>query len=166
MKKNKSQLVVLGIDPATNTGVADTFGERVIWNLTALSDVTYTHPGLPYKAFGDRLNKQLTDRKYDIIAYEKAAFGAIGQGQTSAFHSRIEGILLAIAAVYRVPVLGIEPSKLKKFATGYGRATKEQMVKAAQTDGEKIEESDIADAYWCMQFARRSAEVDDFLENL
>ena len=49
--------------------------------------------------------------------------------------------------VNQIPWMEINPSQLKKFATGNGRATKEEMIKAAGTlIGFKTEDDNIADA--------------------
>lgn len=48
--------------------------------------------------------------------------------------------------LYREPT-SIPPTTLKAFATGSGRATKEQMVKAAQEFDPEITNDNLADAY-------------------
>lgn len=68
---------------------------------------------------------------------------------------QLRGVILVALADAGIPVQIIPPTSLKKFATGYGNATKEQMIIAAKTKSKvEILGDDEADAYWLALLAQ------------
>jgi crossover junction endodeoxyribonuclease RuvC len=53
-----------------------------------------------------------------------------------------------------VETMEIPPSRLKRYATGNGRADKEAMIAAALADGAEPRNDDEADAYWLRHLGR------------
>lgn len=149
---------ILAIDPATKTGVADTYGLRLLWNLDSLA--AHTHQGHRHLALARVLREQLKAKPYNSVAIEEASYGAAGQMRTMSFHNSLMGVILLVCAEQAVPVLMAKPTELKKFATGKGNAKKEDMVRAAKTAGERIIDDNIADAYWVMQWARNKLKIE------
>jgi Holliday junction resolvasome RuvABC endonuclease subunit len=148
---------ILAIDPATICGVADSNGLRRIWNLNAMAPPG--HEGARHLALARKLREVLIDGHYDLLVVEKAAFGAIGQLKTAAFHSSLAGVIVCVAAELQVPVWWANPSEIKKFATGFGNAKKEDMITAAKRAGELIRDDNVADAYWVLKWAEKEVRI-------
>lgn len=120
----------MGIDPGTaicGFGIVDTSGSRLI-------PVTYgtiqTQPdqsdGQRLAAIYDGLNELYAEYKPDIIGVEQLFFNrnvttAITVGQA-------RGIILLTAQQAGIPILEFTPLQVKQGVTGYGRATKEQVI--------------------------------------
>lgn len=148
---------ILAIDPATVCGWADSNGQRGIWNLEIL--VPKTHEGYRHVALQRTLLAKTESVKYDLIAIERAAFGAMNQRRTAAFHSSLAGIITLVAALKQIPLLWANPSEVKKFATGMGNAKKQAMIDAAKRAGENIIDDNVADAYWVLKWAEKEVRI-------
>lgn len=139
---------VLGLDPASSTGCCRG-GRLALWPLA--EQHRGTHPGLRHRALAELLAESLSP-EIKLVCYEKAAAGANNFG-TAVFHAQLEGVILATCAVRRIATLAVAPTTLKKFATGSGRADKQQMIAAAKLHGATTGgSSDLADAYFAYLF--------------
>ena len=123
-------MLVLGIDPGTaicGFGIVDSDGSR-------LTPVTYgTVQTTPDRSDADRLvtiynslHKLYEKYSPDIIGVEQLFFNrnvttAITVGQA-------RGIILLTAKQAGIPVMEFSPLQVKQGVTGYGRATKEQVI--------------------------------------
>jgi len=68
---------------------------------------------------------------------------------------QLRGVLLVTLADMGIPTIVIPPTSLKKFATGRGDASKEQMIEAAKLKtGGEISGDDEADAFWLALLAQ------------
>jgi crossover junction endodeoxyribonuclease RuvC len=96
-------------------------------------------------------------RMPDIVAYESVNRHA---GTMAAhFYGGLLCILEYICLSRGVPCVGVPVGVIKKFATGKGNATKEEMIEAALADGARdIEDDNAADAYWLAKYAEVHAE--------
>lgn len=152
-------VAILGLDPAKQTGVADTLGLRAIWDLDVLS--RGSHPGKYVLKIGEMLNSRLSKQKYEYVAYEKAAFGSSPAHRfTVAFHSNLEGVILSVCAAKNVDVIQLTPTEIKA-ASGYGASTKKDLMNAARIQcGEVIENDNIADAFWAVQAAIQKLRIE------
>jgi Holliday junction resolvasome RuvABC endonuclease subunit len=85
-------------------------------------------------------------RDHELVMVEGLAFDA---HDTSRWQAQLAGLIRATLFDYHVPFLLAPPSTVKKYATGNGKAKKEQVVNAAQKrlgyDGYDHNE---ADALW------------------
>ncbi len=124
----------MGIDPGIGT-VGFGFLRKEGHALRAVKyGVIRTTPGLP---LGDRLltleadmNELLDAFKPDVLAIEELFFNKnITTGITVA-HAR--GVILLAAAHHHVPVYEYNPASIKLAATGYGKATKSQVITMTQ----------------------------------
>lgn len=149
---------ILAIDPATKTGVADTYGLRLLWNLDMLA--AHTHQGHRHLALARALRDQLKAKSYGHVAIEEASYGATGQMRVMSFHNSLMGVILLVCAEHGVPVLLAKPTELKKYATGKGNAKKEDMIRAAKMAGERVSDDNIADAYWVMRWAANKVKIE------
>jgi Holliday junction resolvasome RuvABC endonuclease subunit len=150
----KKQRRVLGIDPATKCGLADTYGMRRLVDLNLLSAAMPEHLGSRHAALLEVIDQQLTDRDYDAVGIEEASYGAGNNMQTLSFHGQLLGVVAAVCARKRVPLIKLGPTEVKKFATGSGSADKKQMIGAARLSGETITDDNIADAFWVMELTK------------
>lgn len=86
-------------------------------------------------------------RTLSVVAWEEPAFF---RGANSIFHPRVEGALLLVLERAGVPYATVHVASLKKYATGKGNATKEEMIAAAGIG--KVSEHE-ADAYHVARWA-------------
>lgn len=141
---------VLALDPASSTGVC-LDGRLALWDLE--NQRPGRHKGKRQRALFELLTETVRGKSIDLIAFEKASTGAGAQRSTGLFHATLEGVILLVAATSGTPVLEVHPMTLKKFATGSGKATKDQMISAALAEGAPVGNySDLADAYWVWRF--------------
>ena len=145
---------ILGLDPAAQCGVAHSDGMCVTWRLTDSKD---KHPGRRLERFRRLLYTAKRDLGIDVIGFEDAAFGS-NNLHTGAMHNELKGIIKLVAAEWDIPCFSWTPSHLKKWLTGSGRATKEQMIEAVSSRfGIKTDDDNIADAITVME--RTTIEV-------
>lgn len=81
---------------------------------------------------------------------EGAAFNAINRADDM---GQVRGILLLLLRQFKLPYLTVAPTRLKKYATGKGGASKENMVDAALSEWDKVMSDDEADAAWLAHLA-------------
>ena len=136
---------VLCLDMGRFTGVAAMFHDGTIGH-DLLQFPKEKHPGESYNKFRltlARLNRNAEG--FDHIVYEEKTFAA-----TSVQNSRVafsfEGNLLSWAALNKIPVQGVHNGTLKKFITGKGKATKEEMVFFIEQMGFAPKDHNVADA--------------------
>lgn len=85
------------------------------------------------------------DQQFDVVFYERPF--ARGMAATRAGWG-LAGVLEAVAMNFQVPCVEMPPATLKVFATGSGKASKEDMTAAAQIMGYDGDNEHVADA-WC-----------------
>lgn len=139
---------ILGLDPAAVCGVAHTSGLYVAWSLTDTKD---KHPGRRLERFRRLLYTTKRELPIDAIGYEDAAFGSNNM-HTAAMHNELKGMIKLCAAEWDIPCLGWKPNHLKKWLTGTGKATKEDMIEAVKSNfGITVLDHNIADAITVME---------------
>lgn len=146
---------VLGLDLATQTGWAyfdDHNRLGGVWDLSPGKDQSR-----PVRLH--RLWRYLNDLNIslDVVAYE----------QPGSLHGAARKILPALQGVAELwafqkgfDIETYTPSQVKKFATGNGRASKEEMMEAAEKEwpGVVIVRHDQADAMWVAELALNRRE--------
>lgn len=147
---------VCGLDIATNTGVAHSDGTLEKWRLNVI--VPGAHPGAKLLALARKLEEFHSSRPFDYLAVELSAMGASNNGMVAAFHSEMLGVAKAFAAQRKVVIMKpFNISTIKKFATGYGRAEKADMVRAAHLQGMDVGcDDDLADAFFVLRLAQQT----------
>lgn len=136
---------VLGLDQATSTGyaIADDTGK-----ILASGHIKFSGDrGEKFLAFYRWLEKIVFDYNPDMIAHERPHFrGDAATELCVGFCALIN----MVATEHGLPVHAVQSMVLKKWATGNGRAEKEDMTKAAQAFVEKKlevkKDNDEADA--------------------
>jgi len=131
------------------------------WALWAHSTTAYGVWNLTKS--GNRL-ANLSDRIHDIaccnpelrlIAAEASSFGGRNPRVQQSLNE-LRGVTRLVA--YRIGAEYVEfhPTTIKSFATGSGRATKDQMIRAAKTMlGVETDDDNIADALFILELAKR-----------
>ena len=136
--------MLLGLDISSKaTGVAFTSGAHVSTSicLRIPSDDSIARAVNQYRALDGMLKGALPD--FAII--EAYAFRARGRAK----HMLYEAGTMCRYALYRrhIPYFVVNPSQLKKFATGFGNAPKPDMIVAAkELMGLETEDDNVADA--------------------
>lgn len=162
---------ILGIDPGTaicGFGVIDVQGSRLV-------PVTYgaitTSPKLTdaerLEILFTELNKIIEENKPDKVGVEELFFNknvttAITVGQA-------RGVILLAAQLHNKPIYEYTPLQIKQAVTGYGKATKEQVIYMTMNIlgiREKIKPDDTADALAVAICTAHSSQGDDLKRRL
>jgi crossover junction endodeoxyribonuclease RuvC len=143
---------ILGIDPGLDTtgyGLIEVDGGRLTVREAGVIRTT------PDESLGSRI-----EQIYDGIGELIAAFGPVVMAveqlhstyehpQTAILMGHARGVICLAAAQEALPIASYRPTQVKKLLTGSGRATKEQMQRAIQTQfnlREPPSPADVADA--------------------
>lgn len=108
------------------------------------------YPGRRLRWWASTYDTILTDHRPDTVAIEgPVTHGRPMDGANALLY--VHGVLRLVAAQHRCRVVTVQPNTLKKYATGYGRASKEQMLAEARRRGCDTASFDEADALlvWC-----------------
>lgn len=146
-------MTVAGLDPSTKrTGLAlpnGTIhsiapptdlrgGERLAWIEKAFIHTMRTNPPAP---------RLVLIEKYPPSLGKAGASTMITIGE-------LRGVLRRYIWACGADELEIEPSRLKRWATGDGRADKNRMVATAVAEGAPVTNDDEADAWWLAHLGR------------
>ena len=145
---------VIGLDLGTQCGYAYTETTDVIgaqtgaWNF---KPKRFEGGGFRYLRFGNALRELIGkgDVTNVVVFFEEVGYhrGADAAHVYGAFYGKLQEVCDSAEVAYR----GVPIGTIKKRATGYGRASKAQMIEAAQTMWGVPMSDDQADAAWCLQ---------------
>lgn len=155
-----SNPTILTFDLATSTGwtryregipFADTFTTKRNKGRKTLPD---DHPGTEFLQFGSWVARLIGEVQPDLIVYEES-FGHWKNILAALKPHGYRAFLLANAAHYKVPVLSVAATQLKKHATGKGNSKKPQMMEAARRrwPSIRIDNDNEADALCLLSYA-------------
>lgn len=143
--------LILGLDPAYTTGWALSNNTHGVWILDA-GDAR----------LGD-LHARIIDMhrqegwRIGTIAYEDSSYGSHNPA-IQASHNELRGIIKFAAITIGARTIALNPKTIKKFATNYGNATKQQMIAACKTIlGITVKDDNEADAIWICELAKWQA---------
>ena len=147
---------ILALDLAAETGFAiqRADGEVVTGVVCFLSTL---NPGSRWIRFREWLKGMIDFEDPQRIIFEEPFIHMkhrSGIGLSYGFKT----ILEMLAAQHEIPCHGIAPTVLKKWATGHGNATKDQMAVYARSMGWQVENHNICDAMWLLEYARKKNE--------
>lgn len=143
---------ILGLDPAATCGFAHSDGVRGIWMLAVNRD---KHPGRRLERFRRHLFTIRRERGVDLLAAEDAGFGSKWEN-VQAMHNELRGVIKLVAAEWEIPIVLVQPSKLKKWLTGKGNAKKPDMIHwVGKRFGVRTDDDNVADAVAVMEFAKQ-----------
>jgi Holliday junction resolvasome RuvABC endonuclease subunit len=140
---------VLALDLATKTGWAMSVEKRVISGTVEFPVNRGESPGMRFIRLRAWLRMHFGP--IDLIVYEQAhhrggAATMVGVGMAT--H------LMSFAAEHYIELMAVHTGTLKKWATGKGNASKEEMIKAAQDRGHMPKDDNEADALLMLAYAR------------
>jgi Holliday junction resolvasome RuvABC endonuclease subunit len=158
-------VIVLGIDQSYNSsGIIVLEGDTIIHSECFKSNKNFDRFGQAYEV-ATHIADLLDIYKPDIVAIEGLAFGM--RGNVTRDLGGLQFVIVAhLQEVKKQPVKIVAPLTVKKFATGSGKAKKEQMIESLpeyaldnflllgvkKTTGL----ADLADAYWIAKVAENT----------
>lgn len=140
---------VVGLDSSTKSfGIALPNGEtRTIAPRAGAGDNARRLNEIIY-----RLDGYLTLHRPDLVLIEEAIPPRF---PTAALRlGELRGAVILRLFERGTPYLEVNPGTLKLYATGHGKASKEQMVAAAEFCGADVANDDEADAFWLYALGR------------
>ena len=158
-------MIVLGIDQSYNSsGIIVLEGDTIIHSECFKSNKNFDRFGQAHE-IATHIADLLDIHKPDIVAIEGLAFGM--SGNVTRDLGGLQFVIVAhLQEVKKQPVKIVAPLTVKKFATGSGKAKKEQMIESLpeyvlnnflllgvkKTTGL----ADLADAYWIAKVAENT----------
>lgn len=142
---------ILAIDIDSLTGWAHSSNISGVWNFKPKKDES---DGIRVLRFAGKLRWLKKALGVDIIVYEAARHGGrVTRGLVT--HSELQGVIKQLSEELRYQYKGYSPTAIKKFATGNGKASKEDMIKAAcKFSGRNITDDNEADAICLLEMAK------------
>ena len=134
MNKNKTEKIILGIDPGTNVmgyGVIRVVGNKA--QLVVMGVIDMRKESDPYLRLGkifERVTGVIDEYLPDEMAIESPFFGKNVQSMLKL--GRAQGVAIAAAIHHDVPIHEYAPLKIKMAITGQGQASKEQVASMLQ----------------------------------
>lgn len=144
-------MFVMGIDPGLRAGIVVLNNDyklvkEIDWSKEPLSKWTY-RLGQVY----DRIRALASDPQMLMVAIEGYSFGS---DLSSKLMGEVGGVIRLAVYHAKLPWVEIAPTMLKKFVTGKGNATKEQMVLSVYRSWQyEAESHNLADAYGLARMA-------------
>lgn len=145
---------ILALDPATHCGWA-TGGDPIVSGTWDCSLKKGEASGLRVYRFRNYLNSIHETLHIQRIVYE-GAIQMPGNRSGGSVQAEMQGVLKLWCVDNGVTYQSYSPGQIKKFATGKGNATKEQMVDAAERKWRRIFQDkahDEVDARWLLLLA-------------
>lgn len=143
--------VIMGIDPSLNgTGLYIGGPNRTGQDLTIRTPSTDVPTAGRLSSLRDQLSFFIQDHNPDLAVIESPAFSKFSQNDVMA---GVHWIARECLWASNVRVAEVSPARLKKFATGNGRADKKPVRLAASTAASrKFPNQDAAEAFvlWCI----------------
>lgn len=132
---------VLAIDPGSASGWYFTDGDTI--RLTTFVVTRKATKGQRLKQF---FKYGRTFKDIDHLIYEDPYVASF---KSARFQYAMTGLIEILAAEHSAELTVLHPTTLKKFATGTGRATKDEMIARAQEECDvSVNDEHQADAYW------------------
>jgi crossover junction endodeoxyribonuclease RuvC len=129
-KINKSDKVILGIDPGTNImGYGLISIQKKEISLLAMGAIHLSKLGdhtLRLQRIFERISQLVKEFKVDEAAIEAPFYGKNAQSMLKL--GRAQGVAMAAVLNHDVPISEYMPKKIKKAITGKGAASKEQVA--------------------------------------
>ncbi len=150
---------ILSIDAATKTGWSTNIhGRRA--GVIEFPIKRGESPGMRFLRCRAWLNEmwRLLDQQIELIVYEQAHHRG---GAATAVCVGLITEVQAFAAEHDIELMPVHTATLKKFATGSGRASKQDMIKAAEKRGWNPQDDNEADACLLLEYALAELNVTD-----
>ena len=92
----------------------------------------------------DAANEFIRGKKIDLAIMEAPSYNSTNRPFTL---GEIHGVLKLVLQRHSIPLIGIAPKALKKYATGKGTASKQDVCEIAQANGCPEPQYDVTDAW-------------------
>jgi len=122
-------LRVLALDLATQFGYADWDGLHVESDTLSCAASTREHPDMRFIRFEAWIEQRFRKHQYDMVAYEQPHMRG---GPSTEVLIGLMMIVRKLCARHGIPWTKKQSTEIKKFATGKGNASKEDMLLQAQ----------------------------------
>lgn len=135
---------IVGLDLSLRaTGIATEGGTQVI-RVPLPTHATDQERALRLRTLSVLIGRHTRDAEAVVI--EAPAFMA----EFSHAHSlgELAGVVKVCLVQWRVPFILVTTQQMKKYATGKGNATKDQVLVAAHNEDPRIDDNNAADAFW------------------
>ena len=146
---------ILALDLATTTGWAFLRGDQYSYESGTMTlDLKRGEsPGMRFVRFNKWLKEMLDDHTPELVIYEQAHHrGGAATELCVGLVTRVQEACSERSINYQK----LHSNTLKKFATGSGRASKDDMLARAREHwGWNIEDHNQADALWLMEWAKK-----------
>ena len=121
----------LALDPGTHTGWAAQIDGRIESGVQAFDLERGESPGMRFIRFNRFLAEMLAMVKPEIVCFEKAFL--MPSAHASEIHYGMSTRIMEACSSLGIEHQSINAMKLKKWATGYGRASKAMMLDAVRS---------------------------------
>ena len=152
---------ILALDPAATTGFAWTDGDRReygVWQITRPGMTE--HPGARLERMRGHIYEAYRKWGFERLAYEDAQQGS-HNFTVQGMHAELRGVIKLVACELDVETVAINPTTLKSWATGNGRADKAQVIRAAKTLLDVTTDDDnVADALFVLELAKNPLKIE------
>jgi hypothetical protein len=150
---------ILALDLATKTGWSTNIHGRR-FGITEFVLKRGESPGMRFLRCRAWLNEmwRLLDQQIEIMVYEQAHHRG---GAATAVCVGLITEVQAFAAEHDIELMSVHTATLKKFSTGSGRASKQEMIKAAEQRGWNPQDDNEADACLLLEYALFDLNVND-----
>lgn len=140
---------ILALDLATSTGWAYKDRDFVCSGVWDFKKKKKEVDGDRLRKLFDELNKFHRLEKFELVAYERP--GNL-EGHARKVLPAFQAVTELWCSLNSLPVVLVPATKVKKHATGNGRAKKEEMMNAARRNwpGVQLQTHDQADALWVL----------------
>jgi len=139
---------VIGIDPGLHTGWAVVIDDKnaVICGTWNLREDPSEHS---LYALYSYLHTLIGIIQPDLLCYEEP----VAKGMAARSLNRQIGVIITVCEIAEIPHYPVNPGTLKKFATGKGNASKEEMLEALKLRGlEEQMDNNAVDAIWLADY--------------
>ena len=144
---------ILALDIATKTGWASCLDDKITSGVLDMS--AYDDEGARASAFDDFLDRAFATHDHVIM---ETTFST-GFGKVDYRLNGLQYVAHMSAWDNNVKRYTVAPTKLKKFTTDNGRATKEDMMSAVESWGFKPQDDNEADALALLTYAQEELEL-------
>lgn len=153
------KLEVIGIDPATHCGFAHSGGSGV-WDLSPdkaapskgrVADPEWARCGKLSGKLEAMMDGMLQEGR-QVVVFCESAQGFTRFPHTLKIGHELRGVIKSYCYAFGARYVEVPPTTLKKWATGSGKAAKEDMIEAAQQYKSGVTSDDEADAILLRQY--------------
>ncbi|MHA1952488.1 MAG: hypothetical protein ACW96U_00890 [Candidatus Heimdallarchaeaceae archaeon] len=146
---------VLALDTGTQTGWALLFDKKKYHGTQMFKKKDCDDNGVVFTFFRAWLESMIRSYHPDVIVYEQPHFRGAGT-------QILVGLVTSVQELcnkYDVKWMEIHSKTLKLYATGFGNASKEQMMEKAREKKWKFDSDDECDALWLLEYISKESNV-------